>query len=100
MRDTPAVLCILLSILNLEMNQSIFIKIFFSSCGRRYFFQKLQEKSHKFSFNKQVKTLYIIQDYKIKLRVNKYRRLLIWLVCCLYGFFVYHILSYSLVSIF
>jgi hypothetical protein len=97
MRVTPAVLCIVLSILNLEMNQSIFIEIFFGSCGWRYFFQKLQKNSHKFSFNKHIKT-YIIQGYKIKLRVNQYRRLLKCIVCCLYVFLVYHNLSGSLIS--
>jgi hypothetical protein len=81
MRVRPAVLCILLSILNLEMNQSIFIEIFFTSCGRNYLFQKLQENSHKFSFNKHVKILYSIQRYRIKLTVNKYRRLFIRLFC-------------------
>jgi len=46
----PAVLCIVLSILNLETNQSIFIEIIFGSFGWPYFFRKLQENSHKFSF--------------------------------------------------
>jgi len=74
MRVKSAVLRIVLSILYLEINQSIFTEIIFGSFVCRYFFLKLHENSQKFSFNTLVKTLHIIQDYKMKLTVNKYRR--------------------------